>query len=115
MNILDAEECALRARPRILFALAHLPEREHSLVACGEHVRAKHLASRVLADRLAGLLAGAHANGAEAVRDVGLLAAGREAVPRLGRDGAIGVVDQEVPAPAGSRPPPIGLVVERVD
>ncbi|TMI02900.1 MAG: hypothetical protein E6H46_10040 [Betaproteobacteria bacterium] len=48
------------------------------------------------------------------MRDVGLLAARREALPRLGRNDAIRIVDQEVPAPARGRQLPVRLIVERV-
>src|SRR6202035_3690214 len=103
MNVLDLEEFALCDGTRVAFAFAHLAEREHRLVTGREHVGAKHRASGMLANRLARLLAGAHAHGAKAVCDVGLLSALRKAIPGCRIDDAVLVDDQEVPAPAGRR------------
>ncbi len=104
-----------RHRAERFVPLPHFAERQDRLVARFVDVGAEHLALGALADGLPGARAGADANRAEPVLDVGVLAARGEAVPDLRRDEAIGVDDEKVPALAGRFHPPVGLVVELVD
>src|SRR5437899_1371449 len=115
MNIFEAQERVRPNRAGVRLALAHLAERQHRLITRCKHIGAEHFAPGARADSLPGLRTGAHPNSAKTVRDIGLLAAGSVAVPRLGRDNALGIVDQEIPAPAGSRDAALYLVVESVD
>ncbi len=95
--------------------LPHFAERQHRLVSRVMDVGAKHVALRALADGLPGARAGANPHRAQPVLDVRILAARGEAVPDLGRDEAIGVDDEKIPALAGRFHPPVRFVVELVD
>jgi hypothetical protein len=114
-DVLDAQESAFRGGPGIAPALAHLAERQHGLVAGVEYVGAERFLLGALADLLAGLGRGADANRAEAVLDIGDLAALGEAFPGFRRDHAIGVDHQEIPTPAAVGQAFVHDVVEGVD
>ena len=114
-DVLDLQERFRGRGPGRLVALAHVGDGEERRVARLEQVGAELRAPGVGPDRFAHLHVPAEPDGAEPVGDVRALAAFGERGPRLGRDLAALVVDEEVPARAGLAEPGLDLVVEGVD
>ena len=111
---LDLQIRLRRGGARGLMAFAHVGEGEHRRVARPEQIGAELRALRVRPYRIANVDVHAEPDGAEPVAYVRALAALGERAPRLRRDLAVLVVDQEVPARSGLVDLRVDDVVERI-
>jgi hypothetical protein len=115
VNVLDQKVRLGRLGARDLTALPYLGQGEQGFVAGVEDIRPETLALGPLADGVARPRRCTDADGAEAVSDVGVLSTRGEAVPNLGRDGAVDILDEEVSAVLGRGELAVHLVVELID
>jgi hypothetical protein len=114
VNVLDQKVRLGRLGARDLTALPYLGQGEQGFVAGVEDIRPETLALGPLADGVARPRRCTDADGAEAVGDVGVLSTRGEAVPNLGRDGAVDILDEEVSAVLGRGELAVHLVVELI-